>query len=87
MPLGGRGESLSLFLSTIGANMTLIVRYPTKKDCREHIGKRLRYSEGMFPEYKRDGTLTVANRPHITGLGREWFGQVTMCDGKITQVK
>ena len=38
-------------------------------------------------EYKPDGVLTVANRPHITGLGREWFGNITMKDGKIAAVK
>lgn len=55
--------------------MTLIVRYPTKKACKESIGKPLRYTEtSMFgAEYKPDGELTVCNRPHITGLGREWF--------------
>ena len=33
-----------------------------------------------------NGTLTVANRPHITHLGREWFGQVTLKDGLIVKV-
>ena len=69
--------------------MTLIVNYPSKKVCREAIGRPLRYTEtSVFgAEYMPDGTITVANRPHITGLGKEWFGQVTMCDGKIIQVK
>ena len=38
-------------------------------------------------EYRRDGQLTGANRPHITGLGREFFATVTMRDGKIAGVK
>ena len=69
--------------------MTLIARYPTKKDCKAAIGQPLRYLEtSVFgPEYKRDGTITVANRPHITRLGREWFGEVTLRDGLIVSVK
>tara|TARA_R110000824_G_scaffold5980_1_gene27475 strand:+ start:291 stop:551 length:261 start_codon:yes stop_codon:yes gene_type:complete len=31
--------------------------------------------------------LTGANRPHITGIGREFFANVTMEDGKIVGVK
>jgi hypothetical protein len=38
-------------------------------------------------EYVRDGQLTGANRPHITGRGREFFAVVTMRDGKIAGVK
>ena len=68
--------------------MTLIARYPTKKELRANIGKPLRYLEtSMFgPEYRDNGTITVANRPHITRLGREWFGQVTLKDGLIVKV-
>lgn len=69
--------------------MTLVVNYATKKALKEAIGQRLRYTEtSLFgPEYKRDGFLTVANRPHITGLGREFFANVTMQDGFIKGVK
>ena len=68
--------------------MTMIVRYPSKKALKEAIGQRLKYTEtSMFgPEYRDNGVLTVANRPHITGLGREFFAQVTMKDGIITKV-
>ncbi len=68
--------------------MTLVVRYPSKKVLKESIGKSLSYIEtSMFgPEYKDNGTFVVANRPHITGQGREFFAQVTMQDGKITKV-
>jgi hypothetical protein len=38
-------------------------------------------------EYVSDGVLVGANRPHITGIGREFFAQVTMQDGKIAKVK
>lgn len=69
--------------------MTLIANYPSKKVCKESIGKPLRYIEtSMFgPEYRADGILTVCNRPHITRNGREWFGQVTMENGLIKGVK
>ena len=69
--------------------MTLIANYPSKKAAKEQIGNSLRYTEtSMFgPEYKPDGWLTVANRPHITGLGREWFGRILMDNGKIAKVE
>ena len=68
--------------------MTLVVNYPSKKNLKECIGQPLRYTEtSLFgPEYRSDGVLTVANRPHITGLGREFFAQVTMRDGQIVKV-
>jgi hypothetical protein len=41
----------------------------------------------MFgPEYTNDGVLTVAGRPHITGMKREFFAQVTMRNGIIDKV-
>ena len=69
--------------------MTLIANYPSKKECKTHIGDRLDYIEtSMFgAEYKPDGRLTVANRPHITGNGREWFGIITMKNGLIFRVE
>jgi hypothetical protein len=56
---------------------------------KENIGKPLRYIEtSMFGnEYKGDGWYTVANRPHITGMGREFFAQVQVVDGVIAKVK
>ena len=68
--------------------MTLIARYPSKKELKANIGQPLRYMEtSVFgPEYRENGTITVANRPHITRLGREWFGQVTLKDGLIVKV-
>lgn len=69
--------------------MTLVVKYPSKKVLKEEVGKPLKYIEtSMFgPEYSPNGMLTVANRPHITGLGREFFAQVYMKDGLIEKVK
>ena len=69
--------------------MTLVVKYLSKKVLKESIGQRLRYIEtSLFgPEYQDNGTLTVANRPHITGIGREFFANVTMESGIIKGVK
>ena len=69
--------------------MTMIANYGSKKECKAHIGNELDYIETSFfgPEYKSNGILTVANRPHITGKGREWFGRVTMKDGLIVKVE
>jgi len=67
----------------------IIFNYESKKVLKENIGKPLRYIEtSMFgPEYKADGMLTGANRPHITGRGREFFANVTMANGLIKAVK
>tara|TARA_B100001059_G_C17688935_1_gene503869 strand:+ start:283 stop:489 length:207 start_codon:yes stop_codon:yes gene_type:complete len=67
----------------------IVFNYPSKKVLKENVGQPLRYIEtSMFGEqYVRDGQLTGANRPHITGLGREFFATVTMRDGKIAGVK
>ena len=67
----------------------IVFVYPSKKILKENIGKPLRYIEtSLFgPEYRRDGTLTGANRPHITGMGREFFANVEMENGLIKSVK
>tara|TARA_R110002126_G_scaffold118405_5_gene258496 strand:- start:610 stop:816 length:207 start_codon:yes stop_codon:yes gene_type:complete len=67
----------------------LVFNYPSKKVLKENKGSALKYIEtSMFgAEYRRDGQLTGANRPHITGQGREFFAQVTMKDGLIASVK
>jgi hypothetical protein len=69
--------------------MTLVVKYPSKKVLKENVGNRLRYIEtSVFgPEYKSNGMLVVANRPHITGMGREFFAQVLMENDLIVKVK
>lgn len=68
--------------------MTLVVKYPSKKELKSMVGWPLKYIEtSMFgPEYRPDGVLTVANRPHITGMGREFFANVTMENGLIKKV-
>ena len=68
--------------------MTMIANYPTKKECRANIGRRLRYTEtSMFgPEYRQNGVIYVANRPEITGSGHYWDAAITMKDGLISEV-
>ena len=68
--------------------MTMLVFYPSKKTLKENIGKPLKYKEtSMFgTEYKSDGTFVVSNRPSMTGMGREFFAEVTMEDGLIKKV-
>jgi hypothetical protein len=67
----------------------LVFKYASKKDLKASIGKPLRYIEtSMFGnEYVSTGKLVGANRPHITGMGREFFAEVTMNDGLIVGVK
>ena len=67
----------------------IVFNYKSKKELKENIGQHLKYIEtSMFgDEYLRDGQLTGANRPHITGIGREFFAQVTMQNGFIKSVK
>tara|TARA_R110000787_G_C13071448_1_gene409065 strand:+ start:135 stop:341 length:207 start_codon:yes stop_codon:yes gene_type:complete len=67
----------------------LVFNYPTKKALQQQVGQRLEYIETSIfgEEYRRDGVLTGANRPHITGKGREFFANVTMRDGLIAAVK
>jgi hypothetical protein len=67
----------------------IVFDYPSKKVLKENVGNRLRYIEtSMFgDEYVSTGKLTGANRPHITGQGREFFAIVTMKDGLIARVE
>lgn len=67
----------------------LVAVYPSKAALKASIGKQLDYMEtSLFgPEYKSDGELTVANRPHLSGIGREFFATVTMVNGLIEKVK
>lgn len=66
----------------------LILNYPSKKNLKEQIGKPLNYIETSIfgEEYKPNGTFCGANRPHITGMGREFFAEVTMKNGLIFKV-
>jgi hypothetical protein len=67
----------------------LVFKYASKKDLKASIGKPLRYIEtSLFgSEYLENGILTGANRPHMTGLGREFYANVTMENGLIKGVK
>lgn len=68
--------------------MTMIVVYPSKKELKANVGKPLRYIEtSMFGnEYRSNGRIVVANRPHITGIGREFFAEITMENDLIKKV-
>lgn len=67
----------------------IVFNYKSKKELKECIGQPLSYIEtSLFgAEYRADGVLTGANRPHITGIGREFFANVTMKGGLIAAVK
>jgi hypothetical protein len=67
----------------------IVFDYASKKELKADIGKPLRYIEtSLFgPEYRPSGILTGANRPHITGKGREFFANVIMHEGLIQSVK
>jgi hypothetical protein len=67
----------------------LVFKYPSKKELKASVGKPLRYIETSIfgAEYIDNGVLTGANRPHITGQGREFFAQVTIENGLIKGVK
>lgn len=69
--------------------MTMLALYASKKDLKAAIGQPLRYEEtSMFgEEYKANGSFAVANRPHLTGMGREFFAEVTMQNGLIKKVE
>ena len=67
----------------------LVFNYPSKKNMKERVGQSLVYIETSIfgEEYRRNGVLVGANRPHITGQGREFFAEVTIKDGLIKSVK
>ena len=67
----------------------MVFVYPSKKALKASIGQRLNHIEtSMFgPEYVSTGSITGANRPHITGIGREFFATVKMQDDVIVGVK
>lgn len=71
--------------------MTILVTgYASKKELKASIGKPLKYIEtSVFgPEFKADGTFTVAHWPAlgINPRGREFFARVTMKNGLIHKV-
>ena len=66
----------------------MLALYPSKKELKASIGKPLKYRETSFfgNEFKENGKFPVANRPSITGLGKEFFAEVTMVNGLIHKV-
>jgi len=68
----------------------MILNYQSKKDLKENIGQKLKYTEtSMFGlEFKPNGTFAGCNRPHdYRGTGkREFFAEVTMQDNLISKV-
>lgn len=69
----------------------MLFLYSSKKELKAAIGEKLRYRETSIfgPEYPSDGNgeITGANRPHLTGKGREFFAQVTLENNIIKKVK
>jgi len=67
----------------------MLLNYKSKKVLKENVGQPLRYTEtSLFgAEYRSTGKFVGANRPHITGMGREFFAEVTMVDDLIVKVK
>ena len=68
----------------------LIFDYPSKKELKRKIGKKLRYREtSMFSsEYPENGAGVVvgSNRPAITGHRREFYAEVKLLADRITKV-
>lgn len=68
----------------------LCVHYESKKALKAAVGQPLRYTETSIfgPEYRPDGSLTVAGRPHMSSVvKREFFAEITMADGRIASVR
>lgn len=66
----------------------IIFDYKSRIELEDSVGKRLDYIETCMygPEYVSTGTMTGANRPHVSGKGLEFFANVTMQDGLIVYV-
>jgi|TARA_R110000796_G_scaffold9588_3_gene32673 hypothetical protein len=66
----------------------IIFDYLSKKELKANVGNRLNFIEtSLFgAEYVSNGNMVGAQRPHITGRGREFFAEVTMRDGIIIKV-
>ena len=69
----------------------MILNYESKKELKENVGNRLKYTETSFfgEEYKSNGSFVGCNRPSLPeGTGtREFFAEVTMVDDLISEVK
>lgn len=62
----------------------LIFHYTTKKELKQSVGNRLRFSEtSLFgPEYSDNCTCYGTNHPK-----RTWFAKVTVKNGLISKVE
>ena len=77
--------------SSNGETRMMIFNYESKKQLKENIGKRLKFTETSFfgEEYKSYGSIVGCNRPYDPrGTGkREFFAEVSMEDDLIKGVK
>jgi|TARA_R110000823_G_C15561873_1_gene460651 hypothetical protein len=66
----------------------IVFNYKSKKEMKTNVGNKLNYIEtSLFgEEYIPNGRLVGANRPHITGQGREFFAEIFMENGLIAKV-
>jgi len=68
----------------------MLFLYKSKKELKDAIGEKLRYRETSImvgDENIANGNITGANRPHLTGIGREFFATVTLENNIIKKVK
>ena len=67
----------------------ILLHYKSKKELKTKIGEKLNYTETSIfgPEYRPDGVIYGARRPHIEGGGREFFAEITMKNNRIYRVK
>lgn len=67
----------------------MLFLYKSKKELKDAIGEKLKYEETSIfgNEYISNGNITGANRPHLTGMGREFFATVTLENDIIKKVK
>ena len=66
----------------------ILLHYKSKKELKTKIGEKLKYTETSIfgPQYRSNGVIYGARRPHIEGGGREFFAEITMKDGLIAKV-
>ena len=66
--------------------MTLWAKYPTKKELKASVGRRLQYEETSIfgPEYKATGSFAVVGPDAYHN--RKWFALVVMKDDIIQKV-
>jgi hypothetical protein len=67
----------------------MLFLYKSKKELKAAIGEKLKYEETSIfgNEYISNGNITGANRPQLTGIGREFFATVTLENDIIKKVK